>query len=112
MKPNRIGGLYDTDIKHQAGSVWDKDSVAPTIDTMQGGSREPMIIEPVLVMDYRYDEGCRVRKDGTSPALNASKTGSTSPSGQTLLVEPMIVASRGRNKENSSDRTPGNEVEA
>lgn len=95
----------------QRNRVYDKNGLSPTLNCMEGGNLQPMIIEPVLVMDYRYDEGCRVRKDGTSPALNASKTGSTSPSGQTLLVEPMIVASRGRNKQNPSDRTPGTEVE-
>lgn len=33
----RMGGLYDNKIKHQAGSVWDKNTIAPTIDTAQGG---------------------------------------------------------------------------
>lgn len=37
MESIRIGGLYDGDTKHQAGSVWDKNKLAPTIDTMQGG---------------------------------------------------------------------------
>lgn len=45
-KPKRLGGMYDTEkSKHQAGSVWDKEEIAPTIDTMQGGHREPLIIE-------------------------------------------------------------------
>lgn len=87
-----------------------KNNICGTLRTIDACG-DKRVIEPVLVMDYRYDEGCRVRKDGTSPALNASKTSSTSPSGQTLLVEPMIVASRGRNPENPSDRTPGNYVE-
>lgn len=38
MEAKRIGGLYDEDKRrHQAGSVWDKDLISPTIDTMQGG---------------------------------------------------------------------------
>lgn len=41
----RIGGLFDDGQKHQAGSVWDKRYLAPTIDTMRGGYREPLIVE-------------------------------------------------------------------
>ena len=37
-------GIFDKDGKrHQAGSVWDKNGLAPTLDTMQGGYRQPMI---------------------------------------------------------------------
>lgn len=44
IEPVRLGGLYDTDkSKHQAGSIWDKEAIAPTIDTMQGGNRQPLI---------------------------------------------------------------------
>ena len=40
----RIGGLYDTETtKHQAGSIWEASGLAPTIETMQGGNRQPMI---------------------------------------------------------------------
>ena len=70
MEAIRIGGLYDGDTKHQAGSVWDKNNLAPTIDTMQGGYREPMIVE-----------------------------------------DKTIVAMRGRNPENLSDRTVGSPTE-
>lgn len=42
----RIGGIFDTEkSKHQAGSIYDKEGLAPTIDTMQGGYRQPMIEE-------------------------------------------------------------------
>lgn len=40
----RIGGLFDKEgERHQAGSVYDKDGIAPPLDTMQGGYRQPMI---------------------------------------------------------------------
>jgi DNA (cytosine-5)-methyltransferase 1 len=43
----RLGGVFDNDKgKHQAGSVWDKEALSPTIDTMQGGYRQPMIMIP------------------------------------------------------------------
>lgn len=40
----RIGGLFDGESKHQAGSVWDVNGLSPTLDTMQGGYRQPCII--------------------------------------------------------------------
>ena len=43
---NRIGGIFDSDGKtHQAGAVWDKEGLSPTLDTMQGGWRQPSIVE-------------------------------------------------------------------
>lgn len=45
IDPMRIGGLFDTETsKHQAGSIWDKECISPTIDTMQGGYRQPCVI--------------------------------------------------------------------
>ena len=41
----RIGGIFDKDgTKHQAGAVWDKDQLSPTLDTMQGGWRQPSVV--------------------------------------------------------------------
>jgi DNA (cytosine-5)-methyltransferase 1 len=43
----RLGGIFDNDKgKHQAGSIWSKNALSPTIDTMQGGYRQPMIMIP------------------------------------------------------------------
>lgn len=46
IEAKRIGGIFDNEkSKHQAGSIWDKEQLAPTLDTMQGGWRQPSIIE-------------------------------------------------------------------
>lgn len=42
---NRLFGIYDKDGKrHQAGGVYDLNGIAPTLDTMQGGWRQPSVI--------------------------------------------------------------------
>jgi site-specific DNA-cytosine methylase/intein/homing endonuclease len=42
----RIGGIFDTETStHQAGSIYDKDGLAPTISTCEGGYRQPSIVE-------------------------------------------------------------------
>jgi hypothetical protein len=46
MTPIRIGNIYGP--QHgtgHAGNVWDKEFISPALMTMQGGSRQPMIIE-------------------------------------------------------------------
>lgn len=41
---NRLGGIFDTEKgTHQAGSIYDIDGISPTLDTMQGGYRQPCI---------------------------------------------------------------------
>lgn len=41
----RLGGIFDKENqKHQAGAVWDKEGMCPTLDTMQGGYRQPSVI--------------------------------------------------------------------
>lgn len=49
LESKRIGGLFDDEKgKHQAGSIWDTDHLSPTLDTMQGGYRQPCIMEPKM----------------------------------------------------------------
>lgn len=70
VEPIRIGGLYDTETsKHQAGAIWDKGAVAPTIDTMQGGNRQPMIVE-----DFYKNRAERVYED-IAPTLRSERHG-------------------------------------
>lgn len=45
LEAKRIGGIFDNEKgRHQAGSVWDKEGISPTLDTMQGGYRQPCVI--------------------------------------------------------------------
>ena len=54
---NRIGGIFDKDGRtHQAGAVWDKNQISPTLDTMQGGWRQPSVV------DGEYRDNLRIRK--------------------------------------------------
>ena len=43
---DRLGGIFDSrNSKHQAGSIYNKYGICPTLDTMQGGWRQPLIID-------------------------------------------------------------------
>ena len=158
LEPIRLGGLYDDgDSKHQAGAIWDKDAISPTLDTMQGGNRQPFIVDEIKVignympsnhdasrvvdidgiaptvkenhgtvtaiaepqiikagqLDGSFDQSGRVYDpEGIAPTIMSNSHGTTSGGYTSPKViveepEPFIVASRGRNPENPSDRTPG-----
>lgn len=45
LQAKRIVGIFDKEGKrHQAGAVWDKEQLAPTLDTMKGGWRQPSVL--------------------------------------------------------------------
>lgn len=80
--PIRLGGLFDTDKgKHQAGSVWDTEKISPTLDTMQGGWRQPCIIDTTNVIGKLeckgwYDIETRVHAtNGVSPTIETRNRG-------------------------------------
>lgn len=75
-EPVRLGGIFDTETsKHQAGSIWDKNYLAPTVDTMQGGYRQPLITEEPkinVVGNYspsNHDASRIVEADGLAPTV-------------------------------------------
>lgn len=58
VEAKRIGGLFDTEEqKHQAGSIWDKEGLSPNIDTMQGGYRQPLVVDTKAMIN-----NLRIRK--------------------------------------------------
>ena len=72
---NRLGGVFDTDTsKRQAGAVWDKEGLSPTLDTMQGGWRQPLIIDEIKIervgmLDRKGWHDIENSTDGLSPTV-------------------------------------------
>lgn len=111
MEVVRLGGLYDEETKiHQMGSVWDKNYLCPTIDTAQGGYRQPMIIEVrqignCMVTGKRENpnQGRVYDTSGLCPCINCMQGGNLQP----MIVENVIVRQVGRNPENPTSRVVG-----
>ena len=149
----QIGNVCPTKTRENPnqGRVYDKDGIAPALTTMEGGNREPMVIDEIKVvgnyMPSNHDASRVVDVDGIAPTIKENhgtvtaiaepqvvKVGQASTDGSqcgtvystdhlapTLTAgchgyamgyiakeqEPFIVASRGRNPENPSDRTVG-----
>lgn len=102
------------------GNVWDKDNLCPTLTTMQGGYRQPMIIDEVKVIGDLFDDnghgsmaGRVYDSEGQCPTLGASNFQKIKYilEKNNCDCEKTIVAMRGRNPENPSDRTVGSPTE-
>lgn len=70
LKPIRLGGIFDKPgLPHQAGAIWDKNGISPTIDTMQGGYRQPLVVEggntEVKIALALDEQNKYIRTDGT-----------------------------------------------
>ena len=53
-----------------AGNVFDSNGIAPTITNMQGGGRQPMIIENVIIGGMQEHQS--IKKDGICTTLTSS----------------------------------------
>lgn len=59
-KPKRLFNIYGDQFgTGYAGNVWDDDAIAPGLMTMQGGNREPMVVQPTQVVPQT---NIRIRK--------------------------------------------------
>lgn len=66
----RLGGVFDDEKgKHQAGSVWDTEGLSPTLDSMQGGWRQPCIVESHFNIPEATKKGYKEGYEGDSVNL-------------------------------------------
>lgn len=108
---NVIGSL---EAKFESTSrIYDVRECSPTLSIMQGGNREPKILE-VKQLGF-MDNGTGKRQSNTVYDENALCPNITTVEGggtkQIKICESQIVAMRGRNPDNPSDRTAGNPTE-
>lgn len=93
--------------------IYDVGGCSPTLSTMQGGNQEPKILE-VKQLGF-MDNGTGKHQSNTVYDENALCPNITTVEGggtqQIKVCESQIVAMRGRNPENPSDRTAGSPTE-
>lgn len=91
---NRIGGLFDTEEQtRQAGSIYDTEGLAPNIDTMQGGYRQPLV--PQMFNPYNEKE-----IEDIAPT-QTTQCGSRTSSAAVLVTEPVLVGGVGEKVSNN-----------
>ena len=74
-RPIRLGNIYGEDKGTGfAGNVWEKEALSPTLTTMQGGNREPMIVEePAILRPERTEYGKAIRKQYEAGEVEESR---------------------------------------
>lgn len=117
----KIGNIFGFTGGNYAGNVYDKDHLSPTINTMQGGCKQPMIIEAESIRMVRTEQGKALRKQYENHEIHHGfnehrepelrKDGVTNTLSTVQKDNYICVAMRGRNPTNPSDRTPGIELE-
>lgn len=55
VEARRLGNLYGHTGGNYAGNVYDKNKLAPTLNAMQGGNRQPMIVEGKKLKEIQVD---------------------------------------------------------
>ena len=85
------------------GRVYDQNGLSPCLTDMQGGGRQPMIIIGGMQKNQA------VKTDGVCTTLTSSM--GTGGGYVPMIVDKHIVAMRGRNPDNPSDRTVGSPTE-
>lgn len=121
----KVIGQMDNTIDHtfeSANRVYDVEGVSPTINTCGGGGLQPKILEDAqAIRMVRTEEGKALRKEYESGAIHHGfnehremelRTDGVSNTLSTVqkdnyICEKSIVAMRGRNPDNPSDRTVG-----
>lgn len=101
-EPTRLGNIYGEQFgTGYAGNVWDTNGISPALMTMQGGNRQPLVVEqcePELVkigqLESSYEQSGRVySEDGIAPTIMSNSHGSTNggyTSPKIAVREPMI----------------------
>ena len=109
-------GNYETEStwdNPQTGRVYSADGISPTLNTCSGGDRQPKIVEPQVKCLNTKDKNGRQpsQHDRVYDTSGIMTTIDVGTGGRFNIIEPMIVASRGRNPDNPSDRKQGIELE-
>lgn len=112
----RLGNIFGFTGGNYAGNVYDQNYIAPTLNTMQGGYKQPMIIENIPCATSRVSKGEFVSSQDLKLINVGQEEAGTILSRYWKGIEgdhsnAIIVAMRGRNPENPSDRTPGSPTE-
>ena len=66
----RLGNIFGFTGGNYAGNVYDKDHLSPTLNTMQGGCKQPMILESVNELGF-MDNGTGKHQSNTVYDENA-----------------------------------------
>ena len=92
-EPTRLGNIYGEQFgTGYAGNVWDTDGISPALMTMQGGNRQPLVIdaEPVIYDDYNS----RIPQDQDAITTLTTNCGASATRNGVKIIEPIVCEQR------------------
>ena len=116
MQDVKVIGSFESKFE-STNRIYDEGWCSPTLSTMQGGNKEPKILQASSIRMVRTEEGKALRKQYENHELQHGfneyrepelrKDGVTNTLSTVPKDNYVCVAMRGRNPENPSDRTSG-----
>lgn len=111
MQEVKVIGSFQSKFE-STNRIYDVGGCSPTLSTMQGGNQEPkVIVEELGFMDNgtgKHQSNTVYDENALCPNITTVEGGGTQ---QIKICESQIVAMRGRNPDNPSDRTAGSPTE-
>jgi DNA (cytosine-5)-methyltransferase 1 len=92
-EPTRLGNIYGEQFgTGYAGNVWDTNGISPALMTMQGGNRQPLVIdaEPVIYDDYNS----RIPQDQDAITTLTTNCGASATRNGVKIIEPIVCEQR------------------
>ena len=92
-EPTRLGNIYGEQFgTGYAGNVWDTNGISPALMTMQGGNRQPLVIDadPVIYDDYNS----RIPQDQDAITTLTTNCGASATRNGVKIIEPIVCEQR------------------
>jgi DNA (cytosine-5)-methyltransferase 1 len=91
--PIRLTNIYDERFgTGYAGNVWDTNGISPTLQTAQGGNRQPLVVEvePLVFDDYNS----RLAEDSSVINTLTTNCGASAPRNGVKIIESVVCEER------------------
>lgn len=102
LEPKVIVEGYYAPSKHNASRILNPSGISPTV--MENHGTVNAIVEPIIFDDYNQ----RIPKDQSVIGTITTNIGASAPRNGIKIIEPTIMAMRGRNPDNPSERGKSN----
>jgi DNA (cytosine-5)-methyltransferase 1 len=86
-EPTRLGNIYGEQFgTGYAGNVWDTNGISPALMTMQGGNRQPLVVDAIIYDDYNS----RIPQDQEAITTLTTNCGASATRNGVKIIEPII----------------------
>lgn len=92
-EPTRLGNIYGEQFgTGYAGNVWDTNGISPTLMTMQGGNRQPLVVETEHIIYDDYNS--RIPQDQDAITTLTTNCGASALRNGVKIIESIVCEQR------------------